>query len=240
MVVLVGVGVAVARLADGDAPAGESAAGNGLAPPETSVAAIPKQAPPDVPATARFDFHRKRVSTADAFYVLGEVENTSPFPISKPELVIIMVDEAGKEVGTDSGFALAEILEPGEKSYLSAVVTSPPEHQDLKFEMAPRKATYRPKLAQGLTINALEPQQTHAGMYRFSGSVKNGGETTAKFVNVRVLAFDAEDKLMGVYSTYAKTDGLAPGQRARFQATGVGLEPAPVRFEYQVSARVAD
>ncbi len=210
----------------------------GAAPAEQITEAEPT--PPDEAPTARFTFHRKRESLGGTFYVLGEVENTSSFAIRKPELVIILLDEAGNEVATDSGFALAEILEPGEKSYLSAVVTSPPVHHDLKFEVAPRKATYRPALAQGLTVEPLKPQVQKSGLHKFSGSVKNTGATTAKFVNVQVLAFDAEDKLMGVYSTYAKTDSLAPGDKARFTVTGVGLEPTPARFEYLVTARVAE
>lgn len=192
----------------------------------------------DVLPTARFDFHRTRPGYQDSFYVLGEVENTSPYAISKPEVVIVMLGADGKEVATDSGFAQAEILEPGEKSYLSAVVTSPPPHEKLEFEVVPRKATYRPAEAEGLKVIANEPQINSAGIYKFSGRVHNGGERPARFLNVSVLAFDADAKLLSIHFTYAKTDGLRPGEDARFQLTAAGFDAPPARIEYRVSGRV--
>jgi hypothetical protein len=193
---------------------------------------------PDAELSASFEFHNTRAGYKDSFYVLGEVQNTSPVEIRKPEIVIVLLDAGGKEVGRDNGFALAESLKPGEKSYVSAIVSDPPPHDRLQFEVIARKASFILPQARGLEVTANEPV-AERGLIKFSGEVKNGGERAAKFVNVRALAFDATDRLMGVFSTYLKADGLAPGESATFSLNGVGLDPAPSRYEYMVRGRPA-
>lgn len=250
---LVGVGIAlvVAKPPEADVAAESDVDGDSEPPfqvydvvgdgvPAASTSSARAAEGSDVLPSARFDFHRTKAGYQDSFYVLGEVQNTSPYAISKPELMIVMRDAEGNEVGTDSGFAMAEILEPGERSYLSAVVTSPPPHASLSFEVVPRKATYRPAAAEGLEVIENEPRVERGGIYKFSGRVHNGGSTRARFLNVGVLAFDADDKLLSIHFTYAKTDGLPPGEDARFQLTGAGFDEPPARVEYSVSGRVMD
>jgi hypothetical protein len=223
--------------------AGEQQTGEAVAGPVESLvgtAAAPSVSSPPVSGgtvSARFDFHRKRVTTSGTFYVLGEIENTSPVAIRKPELVIIMLDDNGERVGVDGGFALKELLDPAEKSYISAVVTSPPQHADTTYEVVARPATYRPKMSSNLAVTLDAPQRSSAGLYRFSGGVQNGGGEAARFVNVRILAFDAADRLLSVHSTYAKPPTIAPSKNAHFSLLAAGLDEKPARFEAQVTGR---
>lgn len=209
---------------------------------ENTVAADAVQAVQPVPAgevaTAQFEFHHTRPGYQKSFYFLGEVENTSSFAISKPEVVVVLLDAEGKEQGTDHGFAVDDVLEPGQKSFVSAIVTDPPAHSSMRFEVVARPLTYRPKLAEKLRVDAQRPRQNDAGIYEFWGSVHNDGSEPASFVNVRVLAFDAANKLLGVDSSYAKADVIQPGASARFEVSAVGFAETPQRFQFQVSGMV--
>jgi hypothetical protein len=193
----------------------------------------------DQPATAQFTFHRTRPGYKNNFYVLGEVKNTSPFPIRKPEIVVVMLDAAGKEVGTDNGYASKDYLAPGEESYVAALVSNPVAHKSLRFEVVPRRATHKPEQAEGLrALNALSTRRSTGG-YRFTGKVENRGDKPAKFVSVKIYALDAENKLLGHSTTFAKTDLLLPGASARYQVDSARYEQEPTRFQINVSGRAA-
>ena len=189
-------------------------------------------------ATARFEFHHTRPGYQESFYFLGEVENTSSFAISKPEVVVVLLDAEGKEQGTDHGFAVDDVLEPGQKSYVAAIVSDPPAHSSMRFEVVARPLTYRPNLAQQLRVDEQPHKINDAGIYEFWGTVHNDGSEPASFVNVLVLAFDATDKLLGIDSSYAKADVIQPGASARFEVSAVGFAETPTRFQYQVSGMV--
>lgn len=214
------------------------AASTGVSLLTPSPPAKPKE--PEQPATARFVLHGTRAGYKSSFYVLGEFENTSPFTISKPELITVLLDAGGKELDTDSGYATKDYLEPGEKSFVSALVNDPPAHESMRFEVVARRATYKPTLARGLRILDAQVRTESWGGYQFSGKVENAGDLPARFLHVEVFAFDGAKKLLGLASGYAKTDRLEPGQSARYQITTTAYDRAPAHFETTVTGRVAD
>jgi hypothetical protein len=226
------------------APAAASSVQGTAATPTTAVNVLsvsaPAPAPPERAATAKFTFHRVAPAYQSSFYVLGEVENTSPFAIAKPEIITVLLDEAGKEVGSDSGFATKDDLEPGEKSYVNAIISNPPRHAKLSFEVVARRSTFRMPRAENLRLLDGVMTRPYAGQYAFTGKVHNGGRQAARFLEVEVFAFDAQNKLLGVASSYAKTERLEPGQTARYQVTAVGYPQEPARFETTVTGRRID
>jgi hypothetical protein len=203
-----------------------------------AVVEIPAPEPEKLP-TAEFTFHGKKSAYGDAFYVNGLIRNTSEVDIGKPKLVVVLLDDAGNEVGSHNGYALAETLAPGEESYISAIVSKPAKHASMRFEVEARKPYYVPKLAGGLVIKTNRPV-ANGGIIEMSGTVENTGKDPARFVNVRVLGFDAEQKLLGISSTYAGTEKLEPGQSARFSLNVIASTPSAARYTFQVEARVAE
>jgi hypothetical protein len=198
----------------------------------------PAPVPADKPViSASFQFHRTVAGSGTNFYVLGKVVNDSAVPIGKPKLVIVFVDADGKEVGTASGFALADVINPGDSSYLSAIVTEPPPHEDLRFEVVAREVGFVPKAAEGLVVSAREPRVDSAGIHHFWGTVKNGGPDPASFVRVDVISFDEQDKLLGINFNYAEGEVLEPGASARFEVSAV-IHGTPARFEYRTGGMV--
>ena len=196
---------------------------------------------PVVPATAEFELHGTRASVKDTFYVLGFVTNTSPFTIGKPKLTVALLDDVGNEVGTANGFAEADVLEPGERAPASVIVKDPPAHVSFAVEVSPRRANWIPPEVSGLELESNEAQRGSFGSsFEISGRVHHRGTQPAKFVRVQVLGFDANDKLMGVYFTYADAERLEPGSSARFASRSMFFDGEPARFELQVRGRTAD
>lgn len=218
-------------------------------PPESmeiAVPAVPAPIPAPIPApveadavelSAQFEFHRTVPATGTGFYVLGVVRNESAVAIAKPKLIIVFVDAEDEEVGTAQGFALDDVVEPGASSYLSAIVSDPPKHDRLRFEVIPRRVSFGPKPARGLRVEAKEPRIDGSGIRHFWGTVHNGGPDPASFVRIDVLSFDADDKLLGVHFNYADGELVPPGGSARFEVSAV-VHGDPARFAYQSTGMV--
>jgi hypothetical protein len=220
-----------------------TATGSHSTPPNPAAVEVAAVAPP--PPTKKplgeFTFHHKRSSSGNNFYVLGEIENTGEVPLDHPKLIVVLKDESGKEVGTDFGFAERDIIYPGQKSPISALVSEPPSHASMEYELVLRKATYFPSMVEGLKLD--DPKVTRADWgsgFKAEGKVENQGSQPAKFVKIEAQGLDAEGKLLGLHTTYADGDVLAPGDSARFSFLSLYFDEEPAKYEFFVSGRVAN
>jgi hypothetical protein len=214
-------------------------------PPSSSVSAKAPARPkpePEAPATASFEFHGTQSSYQSSYYALGVITNTSPFIIDKPKVIAVLLDAEGKELGTDFGFAALDVLGPGDSSPVKILIKDPPEHDSLRFEVAVRKASYVPSLAESLRVEAMEPRpaQFSKNGWEVEGKVHNEGTQRAKFVQIYIQAFGAEGKLVGLGTTFADAEVLEPGATARFSSPSMFTSGEVDHFEFSVSGRVAD
>lgn len=193
----------------------------------------------DEPLTAEFVFHGTQKSHNTTFYVLGEVTNTSKVTIDKPEIMVVLLDDAGKEVGLHNGFAAYDNLAPDESSPVEVLVMDPPPHAKLRFETNLRKSTYIVPHLDGLVLEADPPQREQFRGIVHTGKVHNRSGTPAKFVQVFCLARDNVGKLLDVDMTFVKAETLAAGESARFQTIGVRLEQEPAKFDLVVIGQPA-
>lgn len=212
--------------------------------PPTSVSAevpAPTPEPAEVAASATFEFHGLQSGYKTSFYALGFVTNTSPFVIDKPKVIAVLLDAQGNEVGTDFGFAERDVLAPNERSPIKILVSEPPEHASIRYEVIPRKASYIPAQVAGLRVEPTPPRPTRFGKdnWEVEGKVHNEGQQSAKFVSIEIQALDADGKLVGLGNTYADAEVLAPGAVARF-STQIMLAGKAERFEFTVGSRLAD
>ena len=197
---------------------------------------------PEVAPSATFEFHSKYGSSGTSYYILGEVTNTSPFAIGQPKVNVVLLDAQGQEVGTDFGFAEADALDAGASAPIKILVSDPPEHAEIRYELVPKKPFYIPAKVSGLRVEPMPPKAARFGNNRFEieGKVFNEGEQPAKFVEVVIKGVNAEGKIVGLDSTYADGDVLAPGSMARFKALSVATSGPVDHFEFSVDARPAD
>jgi hypothetical protein len=192
---------------------------------------------PELPASATFEAHSHVSGYQSSFYVLGFVKNTSPFSIDKPKVTAVLLDKSGKEVATRDGYAEGEALASQASAPVKVLVSDPPAHDHIAFEVVARKASYIPESAPGLRLEILEaPHSTGGGSWEVTGKVFNDGARGARFVNVLVPAFDASSHLIGLDSTYADGESIAAGASGRFRAMPLYDAP-PHHFKYAVSGQ---
>lgn len=238
VVLLGGAAGAAVILRKGDAPARASL----TTPPRlpTTLDALPRPAPePEVPASASFTLHSRVSGYKTSFYVLGFVKNTSPFVIDKPKITAVLLDGAGKEVVTRDGYAEADSVAPGGVVPVKLLVNEPPAHERMTFEVVVRKASYIAEPAPGLRLEiAGPPRPTFGKSWEVTGKAFNDGKAAARFVKISVQAFDANDKLVGLDTTYADGQTLAAGASARFRAMPLYDAP-PHHFRYELRGQLA-
>ncbi|MCO4769814.1 MAG: FxLYD domain-containing protein [Deltaproteobacteria bacterium] len=208
--------------------------------PATTLVPSPRPAAaPAVAATAEFVEHHRKDS-GGALWIYGMVTNTSPFLVDKVEVIGVLKDADGAELGTKNGFAKREVLAPGDSSPVVILVKDTPEFASISWELDVDKARWVPDLASDLRVEASTPTQNDWGGWQAEGKVHNEGDTPVKHVHVELQGWSADDKLIGIGDAYAKGDTLAPGESARFKHASVQFDQEPARFEMHVEGRVAE
>lgn len=194
---------------------------------------------PEVPATAEFVEHHRKTS-GGALWVYGIVTNTSPFLVDKVEVIGVLMDAEGEELGTEHGYAARDVLAPGATSPVVILMQGPPEFASIAWEIDVDKATYVPKTVAGLRVEAGPPAANSWGAWEAEGKVYNDGDQPAKFVKVELQGWSADGELLGLGDAYAKGDVLKPGESTRFKHVGVQFDQDPASFEMHVEGRLAD
>jgi hypothetical protein len=169
------------------------------------------------------------------------VTNTSSFIIDKPKVIAILLDEDGKEISTDFGFAQHDLLGPNQSSPVKVLIQDPPAHASIRYEVVPRKASYFPEQPEGLRVEPSAPRPAKYGDDRWDleGKVFNEGTQRVKFVQVEIQALGKDGKLVGVGSTFADGEILTPGGSVRYSSDLSTAGPVD-HFEFSVSGHVAD
>lgn len=195
---------------------------------------------PAAQASAKFTFHHLRKGAGGDLSLFGEVKNDSETIINKPEVIAVLRDAGGAELRTASGYAERDHLLPGATSPIQIRVDDPPAYTALSYEVVARKASYVPVYVAGLVVEPVAPRAASLGMVELTGKVKNTGAKAARFVHIEALALDAEGKILGIDSSYAKADVLRPGEEARYRML-IFPSPDPVdHYSFSATGRVAD
>ncbi len=207
--------------------------------PRVVVPGVASPREPEVTPTAEFTHHHTLRGYGTTQYVFGMVKNTSPVPIDKPKVIVVLRDAAGREVDTRSGYAERELL-PGESCAVSIMLTNPPAFASLAFETSPRKSWAPPRRAPGLRLEPQpQPERNSIGSLVFRGKVHNEGSSAARFVHVLIRALDAAGKIVGLASGYAEGERLLPGAAARYEVYASFYTQA-AKYELAVEGRPAD
>ncbi len=193
------------------------------------------------PATAEFTLESSHTSGSNARWIYGYFHNTSPFTLGKTKIIAVFYDKDGKEIGQGSGYTEDDVI-AADARVPSVILVSdaPTTFERIAFEVQPKRPTYLPAEVEGLALEAEAPSRHEFLGWKYAGKVHNKSGKPAKFVKVRVLAFDQNDKFAGHAFTYASADALADGATARFDGTMLGSSLDFKRFEFRVSGQPAD
>ncbi len=174
-------------------------------------------------------------ASGESYYVLGHVENTSPYPIDQVRIQVVLLDEAGTDKGVDFGFSARQRLAPGEVSPAKVLVNDPTPHVDRRYELQLRRSTYDRPRADGLRVDAMEPIFEDRRGWSFQGTVHHEGTVSARFVQLEVQALDEAGELVGLASTFVGGDGIAAGSSATFKTSPTKTMREPASFTYSVT-----
>jgi serine/threonine-protein kinase len=183
----------------------------------------------------------------DTVWFFGEVRNDGEQPRESIELRVNLLDAAGKEIASKTGYASMSYLKPGETSPFSVLFTkddAPPAFAKYEIEIRSSKADFKP----GYTYRDLsilpDPQarQDQYGFFKISGRVRNDGKQAAQYVQVFAVFYDQVGRVVGLASGYTETTNdapLAPGVDARFEVQGIIFSEAPARYRLFVEGSKA-
>lgn len=193
--------------------------------------------PPPPPPEAAYVYHSTSLR-GDATWFFGIATNTGKVALSKPEVLVVYKDEDGKELGSKHGFGAYD-LAPGESCPVTILDTDAPPYASVEFELNLRANTTVPG-AQGVSIAEKQVKVTKSGVIEISGKVKNEGDKAARFVQIFLSLYNADNILVDARSTFAKSDSLVAGGEARFfmQLYGIGSDEAELRYEFTVRAQI--
>jgi hypothetical protein len=202
--------------------------------------AVELAAPTPAPvASAEFVEHSQRTASDGSLWILGMLTNTSDFALDTTEVIAVLRDEAGEELGTHSGYSKRDVLAAGEASPVQILVQDAPTFSSIAYEVDADVPMFLPARVEGLRVEARPATNTGWGL-EIEGKVHHDGTVPAKFVEIEVQAWDADGKLVGLSNAYAKGDVLKPGQSARWKVLGLSSASKVARMELFVDGRPAD
>jgi hypothetical protein len=185
----------------------------------------------------------------EALWIFGEVRNDGQEPRERVEVRVNLLDAAGKELASQTGFAHLSYLKPGEISSFSVLFSGqnqpPANYASYAIEIRSHAADFQP----GYTIRDLRiGDDLRAGKDTFNflklrGSVRNTGQTPAKFVHLYAVFYDGEGAVVGVSDSFAETGGedtMAAGAEARFEIQAVIFTGKPARYRIFAQGSRAD
>ena len=212
------------------------------APASPAPAPVPNPAP--VPVSPALPSPRAAVSvglresrffrsgTLTTLYVVGELVNQGPTPVTSPGAKIVLYDKAKTAIDETSCYA------PGVK-LLVQDETVPcfalfPKAKDFEFHKIegtgfPPYADFQPAKLDLTGVNAAEP----AGPYqphKITGTVTNASSFTAKSVWLNVGLYDADGKIAGAGFAPVPGNDLAPSAAAEFTVNIYYVAKPVVRF----------
>jgi hypothetical protein len=174
----------------------------------------------------------------DTLWFFGEVRNDGSAARESIELRINLLDAAGHEIASKTGYASMSYLKPGEISPFSVLFTkddAPPPFERYQIEVRSKKADFQ----SGYTYRDLsvvpspQARPDQYGFIKISGRVRNSGGQAAKFVQIFAVFYDQQGIVVGIADSYAETANDAPlaaDADARFELQGVVFSGVPARY----------
>lgn len=173
----------------------------------------------------------------DAIWFFGEVRNDGTEPRASVEVRVLLLDEAGRELLSDTGYAAREYLVGGEVSPFTVLFTDDdgplPAFASYRIEVRSRAADNELRT----TVRDLVVSGPSFGVTQYSasvgviGAISNQASVPSQFSETIVVFYDAEGMVVGIGSAYADAGDskiIAPGGAAPFEVNFVVLSGKPV------------
>jgi hypothetical protein len=169
-------------------------------------------------------------------YFVGEITNSGNRPISKPEVIVSLLDENGARLQFESGYPVHDLIEPNEIVPVVVLFSNPPPlWYSFEVFLQAEEATGREFMSYtDLAPTSAELAEDELAGYVLAGAVVNEGELRTEFVQAIVSLYDEHQKIVGVGSAYVEQSKLDPGVSSPFavRITNVAASAKSYRLQF--------
>ncbi len=183
-------------------------------PPPTNQPSNPTEAPQTKVDVLESNWYTDSIGT---LYFIGIIKNSGNVDLEFTEAIATLRDDSGTLVGSASSFSTLDIIRPGEISPFKILFLNTPANWT-KYEIvvqgqeASFLSSYR-----DFEIVSSQGKTADFGVYTIVGEVKNIGNKDAEFVEIIAIMYDANGKIIGTESTFAKLDKVVAGSTSPFE-----------------------
>jgi hypothetical protein len=172
-------------------------------------------------------------------YFIGYYKNTGTVPIAMPSVELTLWGEQSNKLAVTQGYAPRHTLGPGEETPIRTLfLHAPAKWQRVTASVTPRAQTFggpRPQLR----FTAGQLQRDRLRGYRLEGTVQNQDTWVVRFIQVIVVVYDKEDRIIGMDSRFIGQQQLSPGESAPFAVPMLQVRGRPhhYRLDYDATGK---
>lgn len=172
-------------------------------------------------------------------YFIGYYKNTGTVPIWLPTVELTLWGEQSSKLAVADGYAPRHRLAPGEETPIRVLFShAPAKWQRVTASVTPRAQTFggpRPNLR--LTAGLLQRDRFRG--YRLEGTVQNLDTCVVRFIQVIVVVYDKEDRIIGMDSRFIGQQQLSAGESAPFAVPMLQVRGRPhhYRLDYDATGK---
>ncbi len=178
-------------------------------------------------------------------YVHGFLENTESFSLYPKKIFIVIVDENGNEMLSDSIYSDFHMIPAGRKAPFRFSLypwNEVPEDADgAIFDLEVKDfgySTYSWDLEVVDSEGKLKPQNHWGYEYEIEAEVKNVSAETMRYIHGYAAIFDAEGNLLKTWNANVVPQNLAPGETASVEADIPYDYPGIDHFEFYLEGSI--
>ena len=168
--------------------------------------------------------------------IVGEVRNDAGTNLRDVKVTVRLYDVGDRLLTGQSGYALIDIVKPGERSPFAIVLPNPPRSL-ARYTVHSEGSTTLEQPVAGLTVLASSDWQVGSGDGRLVfGEARNDSGGGLSSLQLVATFYDADGRVVAVEPGYFIRSFLAPAQTSPFEVS-VRRWNGAVRYEIQTEAR---
>lgn len=170
-------------------------------------------------------------------YFIALCKNTGKVAVRTPHVTVRLYSGNNSKVGSGSGYAFMNDLNPGEITPVLILVQKPPQYSRFETEyiaelpfVIPEGGVFENRFI-GEISDARLKMTGVLGSYKLKGSIKNSCVHNAKYVQVAAVLYNSSDKIIGYGSTFINEKVLKPGDFDIFDMYITVIKGTPDHFK---------
>ncbi len=149
---------------------------------------------------------------------LVDVRNANDYPVERVRAIVVLRDEEGKIIASQTAYARLDLLAAGETASVMVVFfLAEPDFAIHEIHVDARKADYMVELLHP-TLQIVDPSGRVGEWvpYEVLGTVHNAGDLDAESVTLVVTCYDAQNRIVAVGTGRAEDRAIQAGGSSQF------------------------